>query len=176
MAWSRIHYGRIILCRAANSHGKGQLCLGKAFAGRPRTAKVARQHPAWQSRLCRAPFQPCTAKAIAVRQRVAVCCDPLPCDIGLPCALNHCHAQRLARARQRFERCRAQLLNPVRQRTCQYTSMLPGLQVGDAWLLCRVQVTICPLPCAYTRQRGRQIFCFIYICIISCIQTNIYSI
>jgi hypothetical protein len=39
----RQHYGRTGRCRAAKTHGKGPNTLGKAFAERACTAKIARQ-------------------------------------------------------------------------------------------------------------------------------------
>jgi hypothetical protein len=80
-----IHYGTTVLCRAAETHGKGQNLLGNAFAVRACTAKTARQRAARQRGLCRAPRASGTAKAFAVQPCFAVRYPYFAVQISLPC-------------------------------------------------------------------------------------------
>jgi hypothetical protein len=92
------HYGRTCCCRAVKLHGKGSYRHGKGVAVRRRTTKIARQCLARQRRLCRAPRQNCTAKALPCAPIFVVCRDHLPCPPPLPCVAPLCRATFLSRS------------------------------------------------------------------------------
>jgi hypothetical protein len=164
---------------------------------------AARQCLARQRRLCRAPRQNCTAKTFpcvppfAVRRDALPCPPPLLCVAPLYRALFLCRAPHPSAVRAFLCRapwlCRAHLIAvrprppfAVRRRPTRTTKPALGTpprhqnaQARATWPLCHVyahgNVTKCPLPCAYTWQRARFIFCFFYFLLFTAFQNLRYT-
>jgi hypothetical protein len=152
VAKGSICIAKSLSCDAVRQRSHNNAWLGNVVFA-IRFAKTARQRA-----LPCVPLVVVHSRPLPCLPLFAVHCVPLPCSFSLPCVL--------------FLSCFSlfaveQPLSCVARQTCM-AKPLPctparhqGAQVHAMWPICRVyahgNVTKCPLPCAYTRQRPRYI-------------------